>query len=361
MCAVVIQSCRFTSKLFITQLDYLMAKDFASGSNIAAISAPDGVSVGGGGDSGPLWNKFWNSTFTGNDFESETHSAHSDGGGGAGGTESRSSSSTGFYQQQPPQSGMGGMAGASSLDDTLAPLSSPYQSSQSHFSYPQRGPRMSSNNSSTANRNAGGFNLGSSPSLLRRESAPTYSMQPHTSSYHVPPPSTINSSSSSSLIRNGSTHFSFKVRDPRSNTVFRVAAQPSDNLAGLITSVKSKLGLGNEVESLSYEDDEGDLVCMSSDADLRDAVDFAKGLGWNRLVIVVKIHGRELVRSVSRGRRLTSDATSDSIPQVANHIVPDVVPDGRSCVNTEEAMVLKVAISAGIVVLASFIISKYIK
>jgi len=131
----------------------------------------------------------------------------------------------------------------------------------------------------------------------RPDTAASHSVLPTDSASHLgednsPPASHLMSSPPPQPSMNQNTPFSFKFKTP-SNRVHRVNVIPSDGLAALVSSVISKLGgelaaVGGETTvgedgkietagfAMSYADDEGDLVSITSDQDLMDAVNLAR-------------------------------------------------------------------------------------
>ncbi|KAJ3035467.1 hypothetical protein HDV00_003716 [Rhizophlyctis rosea] len=189
-------------------------------SMLTYLASKDG-NVDQSAESGPMWNKFWNSTFAPNsasihESESDRHSAISD---------SHASGLSHNYHTAtiPP------------------PISPP----QPHF------PRAESVRDDLMSAIGGA----SGPSLYSR-------------------------------IDEG--NFAFKLKDTRSNRVFRFSSRP-DSIQGLFDQVVQKTGVdvGDESVRVSYVDDEGDVVHLSSDRDLEEAVGMARRAGWNRLMLYV--------------------------------------------------------------------------
>ncbi|KAJ3123171.1 hypothetical protein HK098_002136 [Nowakowskiella sp. JEL0407] len=107
--------------------------------------------------------------------------------------------------------------------------------------------------------------------------------------------------------------FVFKVKDEDTLKVHRITA-PISNLRDLVDIISARIGWnrpphpsvtylepdGERLE-LSYVDDEGDFVHLSTTTDLMEAVEMARGLGWQRLILSIDIQ---------RERRLTLSAIS---------------------------------------------------
>lgn len=90
--------------------------------------------------------------------------------------------------------------------------------------------------------------------------------------------------------------FPFKFKSPSGRT-HRITVAPTDGLVALRGEVRSKLKpeeleeLGildeNEAFGISYVDDEGDVIAITSDRDLIDAIDVSKALGNSKVDIYV--------------------------------------------------------------------------
>ena len=187
----------------------------------------------GAAEEEPLWNQFWNSTLT--SMEASSH------------LDSESNVSEPFQRSMASAGAAGGGA-------------------------PGGHPR--------------GMREGSHPRVGAGSSAepmihPTDSVSQVSDEYHTPTPRTVKSPIDDSFV--------FKFRDVgHSGAVFRLTAR-SHSLSALIDQVQRKLGAGygREVHKVSYVDDEGDLVNMSSDADLVEAVNMARRLQWPRLMLLI--------------------------------------------------------------------------
>ncbi|KAJ1400003.1 hypothetical protein B484DRAFT_406132 [Ochromonadaceae sp. CCMP2298] len=95
----------------------------------------------------------------------------------------------------------------------------------------------------------------------------------------------------------------FKVTD-HSGHLFKIKCA-ADSLEGLRCTVSSKLSIPAADLLLKYTDEEGDEVVLSSDALLREAVDFARSSGSASLKI------RALIDPEAAARTLISSGDSD--------------------------------------------------
>ncbi|KAI9355095.1 hypothetical protein DFJ73DRAFT_290035 [Zopfochytrium polystomum] len=317
--------------LTISMLEYLVAKDGTS----VDVNQP-------AQDQGPMWNKFWNSTFAGGHGDTESD-AHSDG-------DSRSiSSASAYYQQQyqqqqfqqspqyqpgvplPPSATNTPRQRAGSTLISHQPQPAPFPSPtqlQSHPNSIQRDPSVIEEHSHVGGQSSHGH-------MDSNEFSAT------------PPTSAV---------------FTYKLKDANSGTVYRFTASTTA-LSDIVNQVRTKTGLkvGTDADEgrISYEDDEGDLVGLSSDRDLADAVAMARRLGWSRLMLHASgadgksspprmtaadpapMGGHEMVIAQTRG------VAQMEQPQPG---IMDVLRDAPLPVN--------VAISAGIVILAVYIASR---
>ncbi|KAJ3183671.1 hypothetical protein HDU85_002100 [Gaertneriomyces sp. JEL0708] len=206
--------------LTISMLTYLMSKD--------------GGPETSGGESGPMWNRFWNSTFASSnvDGESDRHSQASD-------------SITGSVVSHN--------------------LHNAPSDRGSVVSYGQRPQSMYDTGSS-----------GVSPNKV----LPIDSASMVGSSLYQRPNVDM-------------SQFAFKLRDRRTGKVYRFTSL-INSLAELEAAVHKKCGITTahaEVDSdamkLNYIDDEGDAITLSSDKDLEEAVMMARIGGLNRVVLVI--------------------------------------------------------------------------
>ncbi|KAJ3052419.1 hypothetical protein HK097_006292 [Rhizophlyctis rosea] len=177
-------------------------------------------------ESGPMWNKFWNSTFAANsnslhESESDRHSAVSD---------SHASGISHQYHAGP---------------QPVPPISP-------HSAFPTPSRTESVRGGEDLMSAIGGP---SGPSLYSRLDEGNYA---------------------------------FKLKDTRNNKVFRFSSRP-DSITALFDQVRQKTGvaLADEEIRVSYVDDEGDVVHLSADRDLEEAVSMARRAGWSRLMLYV--------------------------------------------------------------------------
>ncbi|KAJ3215254.1 hypothetical protein HDU67_000670 [Dinochytrium kinnereticum] len=290
--------------LTMAMLDYLLAKDGGLEANV-------------GTDSGPMWNKFWNSTFAGGsvvDTESDIYSANNE--------DTRSITSANAYHSQQVQQ---------------PPVQSPigYMPSYRTSPPPAHSPRS----------NAG-----------RREVDAASSVAPQSTAFSYP--------------QGDDLRFGFKLRDPRTSKVFRFTSSSTD-LAELINLVKTKTGMavsGDDAPGtnrISYEDDEGDIVHLSSNRDLEDAVAMAKKAGWTKLSLVVGIPNvapAADAASVTTTDTISARAVDNGVMVAAgaNAIVQRRVDDTPSVMDflRDAPLPVNVAISAGIVLVTAYVINR---
>ncbi|KAI9329080.1 hypothetical protein BDR26DRAFT_873100 [Obelidium mucronatum] len=281
--------------LTMGMLDYLMNKE------TGGEAAPDNSNSAGSQD-GPMWNKFWNSTFNNGSIVETESIAESVEDDHRSMTSSRSHTLP-YHQQQQPQY---------QPPPALSPRS--YRQSMQingldHFSPPL-------------------------------QMAPSF----------PPPPSTV-----MSAMPTDPTQFGFKLRDKRSGKVHRFTSS-SQNVSEIYASIRGKTGTAPGV--VSYEDEEGDLILLGSNADLEEAVGIARRLGWERLVLhigeappapksasVSPVRGGAAPASGSTDRRLQRRGSFGNQGSLT-----EFLKDAPLAVN--------VAISAGIVVVAAFVISR---
>ncbi|KAI8618951.1 hypothetical protein BC830DRAFT_1106457 [Chytriomyces sp. MP71] len=270
-----------------------------------------------------MWNRFWNSTFNNNGsiIETESHASLDD--------ESRSISSGHYNHPSSPQP--------------------PHYPSLSRPSHRDHRHSVFSNNSTAFNPNQ-------------------YATQPQSQQLHhfqqPSAPSTILSGTGGGG-GGGSTlldpsQFGFKLRDKRSGKVHRFTSS-SSQIAEVLAAVRTKLG-GVAPGTVSYEDDDGDAVLLGSNADLEEAVGMARRHGWERLVLQVReeapLASQVVASPVKQNAMMAEEKSSKkevarrrgSAANVEGSSVADFLKDAPLAVN--------VAISAGIVVVAAFVISR---
>ncbi|KAJ3196698.1 hypothetical protein HK101_008037 [Irineochytrium annulatum] len=286
--------------LTMAMLEYLLAKDGVADAPLA------------GADSGPMWNKFWNSTFAGGsiqDSESDIYSLNED---------NRSITSANAYNQQQQQQ----MYAANN------PIAPGHIANFRASPPPARSPRSVSNGANN------GINM-------RRDDTAS-SVAPQSTAF--------------SYGHDDMTRFGFKLRDPRTGKVYRFTSSASV-LADLVTLVKTKTGLVAESGDfrVSYEDDEGDLVHLSTDNDLEDAVVMARRAGWTKLSLSVAVAGVSLP-----GAGGEKDVAGSSEPAGTSNAVILRRPEDASFVDffREAPLPVNVALSAGIVLVTAYIISR---
>ncbi|KAJ3015365.1 UNVERIFIED_CONTAM: hypothetical protein HDU68_012761 [Siphonaria sp. JEL0065] len=279
--------------LTMGMLDYLMNKETGG-------EVPENSNCAGSQD-GPMWNKFWNSTFN-NGSTVETESI------------------------------------AESIEDDRKSVASSHQYQQMQYQPP---PQVLSPRPYRQSMQISGIDRFSPPPQTAR----------------VPPPSTIGSFAPPT----DPTQFGYKLRDKRSAKVHRFTSS-SQNVTEVYAAIHGKTGTAPGV--VSYEDEEGDLILLGSNADLEEAVGMVKRLGWERLVLhigenpvpvvaPVAAKGPSSIESVSslRGtgksgdKRLTRRAMFGEQGSVTEFL-------------WDAPLAVNVIISAGIVVIAAFAISR---
>ncbi|KAI8800778.1 hypothetical protein BJ742DRAFT_840332 [Cladochytrium replicatum] len=208
-------------QLTIAMLNYLVSKDTA------------------GETEGPMWNRFWNSTFAGsaNDDQSDRHSLVSDHGPGA--------IAPSVVSHTYVASGYGGAR-------------SPSVQGEPHIPVLRYGGNITP---------ATGGMVTVPEDLLSQHGGPA--------------PSEI-------------SQFAFKMRDGRTGKVFRFGLNPDSPhaLRELADIVYSKTGVrvnyaptAMVTERVSYVDDEGDVIVIHSNHDLEEAVSLSRRLGWTKLML----------------------------------------------------------------------------
>ncbi|KAI9203729.1 uncharacterized protein BJ171DRAFT_139419 [Polychytrium aggregatum] len=249
--------------LTISMLNYVMNKD--QGENT-------------GGDQGPMWNRFWNSTFAGGDTESDRHSVNSDG------------------QIVPPSSYTGSQAISAHMGGLVG---------------------------------------------LNRELAPDDAA------------SQVYSAAAGGVVE----EYAFKLRDSTTGKVYRFSSR-FDSLQELYLHVASYQTDGNKSTDLrlSYIDDEGDVVHLSTDKDLEEAVQMARRANWARLMLYMGEPPAPNTRTDSPSgqfeeaqRSVSADAAASSPVQQAI----DLIKDAPLAVN--------VGVSAAIVLVTAFVVSRIVR
>ncbi|KAJ2998569.1 hypothetical protein HDV02_004384 [Globomyces sp. JEL0801] len=272
------------------------------------------------GEEGPMWNTFWNSTFAPTQGESDQQSQISD---------SLTNRSSSFREHRPQE-------------------------------------KYYENRHETHNR----------IQQLRNEMAS--------------PDSSVQNSALSFYSKPAEDSFSFKLKDmtTRSGKIYRFSSQ-SSSLLKLYENVCLKTGYGTAYSAhhsdtehldiithngtrarLNYLDDEGDIVALENNMDVQEAVQMAIAMGSNRLMIYLgdppgshpNIHQNPIstpgsIRSASPLNRRSQSPYSRfedrRIPNSEPHNLFDALKDAPLSVN--------VAISAGIVVVSFYLLTKIAK
>ncbi|KAJ3325063.1 hypothetical protein HDU76_013257 [Blyttiomyces sp. JEL0837] len=311
--------------LTMAMLDYLMAKE---GANVETAS-----------DAGPIWNKFWNSTFAGGsvvETESDAHSVASNG-------DAKSITSAGAYYHNN-----------NNRHDRHSHVGHQQQHQQE---YPtSHSPPPPSRTRSMSGTPFGGFQ----PPLPSHASYNPAAMGPNSNTVTTPPlhrqptMSTIDdyaSTTSPSTMIQDNSRFSFKLKDTRTSKVYRFTSSVTD-LADLLGQSQSKTG----------------IPCLS--ADLEEAVEMARRAGWTKLMLHAGF-----VPDVARAVEPTNVASGGAGTGMDANSGALVAQGSRSVVRVDERqqqqgqgnwveflrdapMPVNVAISAGIVVVAAFVLSK---
>lgn len=92
------------------------------------------------------------------------------------------------------------------------------------------------------------------------------------------------------------TVYPFKIRDMKTSKNFWVSSH-FESVSELLSVIQSKTGINTKL--VSYQDDDGDLVEIKTDGDLKDAVGIAKQCNWGRVTLVLN-NSREKAKPVSR-------------------------------------------------------------
>ncbi|KAJ3229250.1 hypothetical protein HDU81_005515 [Chytriomyces hyalinus] len=298
--------------LTMAMLNYLMNKEISN--DVESSDAAVTTSVTG---DGPMWNRFWNSTFNaGSIVETESHASMDD--------DHRSVSSNSLLPHTSPQA--------------------------THISVPRpSGGRHSifSNNSTTVNHFAAQQPPPQHQFQQQQQQQQQYQQFANTA------PSTILSGGP----HLDASQFGYKLRDKRSGKVHRFTSS-SSQISDIYSTIRIKTGSGGSAMVVSYEDEDGDLVLLGSNADVEEAVGMARRFGWERLILhvgetVAAVPAKEVVgKSASKSsKRRGSISSVESAQQGgASAAVADFLRDAPLAVN--------VALSAGIVIAAAFVISR---
>ncbi|TPX62265.1 hypothetical protein PhCBS80983_g00496 [Powellomyces hirtus] len=260
--------------LTISMLTYLASKD-----GVQDATTPT--------ESGPMWNRFWNSTFAGsnNETESDHLSAASD------------------------------SIPGSSVSASYPPPPAPTERSQSSATHLSR--RQSS---------------------MYAYDSPVAHYRHHDEMSHGAP-STMHTRS---VIDEG--YFPFKLRDGRNGKVYRFTARV-DSMNDLVSKVFEKCGVDATASTVehkfNYMDDEGDVIAIASDKDLEEGVDMARAAGWKRLMIFYGDVPTNTIGSFSRAVDIddsVSSASASSSPLVRRRTFQR---SGTSEIMDERAMVIR--------------------
>ncbi|KAJ3230166.1 hypothetical protein HDU81_004742 [Chytriomyces hyalinus] len=311
--------------LTMGMLDYLMNKETSKdGENMDAA-----VTTSVTGD-GPMWNRFWNSTFNaGSTIETESHASLED--------DHRSVSSSSLLPHNSPQANN---------------ISLPRPSGGRHSIF--------SNNSTAVNH----FAAPQTPPQHQFLQQQQQQQQQYQQFAPPPPPSTILSNGGSTFPQLDPSQFGYKLRDNRSGKVHRFTSS-SSQISEIYSTIRTKTASGGTAMVVSYEDEDGDLVLLGSNADVEEAVGMARRFGWERLILhigepvaaPVEKASKEVVgksssknASSSSSKRRGSISSVESGQQGGASAIADFLRDAPLAVN--------VALSAGIVIAAAFVISR---
>ncbi|KAJ3393157.1 hypothetical protein HDU84_002504 [Entophlyctis sp. JEL0112] len=276
--------------LTMGMLDYLMNKT----------TADEGVDALSTDVNGPMWNKFWNSTFNhGHDTESLE------------------------------------ILESVEEDDDVRSIASSMRRRQSTYQQLQQqrdftSPRM--------------HRQSLQPSMQGQTTPPQMSTIPYRGSPTPAPPSTIFSTQQMTL---DPGQFGYKLRDMRTSKIHRFTSSAS-NVTEVYAAIRAKIG--GAPGMVSYEDDDKDLVLLGSNADLEEAVAMARKFGWERLVLSVGEAENPTLATQNNARQTTLESKPVPARRHSDSSLADYLKDAPMAVN--------VAISAGIVVAAAFVISR---
>ncbi|KAJ3075488.1 hypothetical protein HDU98_007986 [Podochytrium sp. JEL0797] len=326
--------------LTMSILDYMLQTDPTSTTLNPTTSAET---------SGPAWNQFWNSTWSTADSESNAGSeAFSDESHPSSQHPNRASTQQTYYTAQ-----------TSGLQSTRTSyLPPPPGSSQQRQSIPAQirspiaAPGIDIQNNtrlSLATHRIGSPDASSmSGSFQQQRGYLPPSMQHHQG--YPPRDGTVSPTATS--VYDDPTRYGVKLTDTQRGRVVRFNTGTGTTLEELKSMAETRLGATQEGMRLSYEDDDGDWVLLSSDADLEDAVAMVRRLGEKlnlRCGEVAPVLNGQVVQRVdaeivaSEGREVGKKEDGG---------VVDFLKDAPLSVN--------VAISAGIVVVAVFVVSRLV-
>ncbi|KAI9339354.1 hypothetical protein BDR26DRAFT_862291 [Obelidium mucronatum] len=338
------------------------------------------VSYNAAEPSGPLWNNFWNSTWSTVDSESNAGSEafsddhHSSFSQPQGNPQRYSTPSTinTFYTAQNP-------SGPNSTRNSYVTAPSPYGGSQRQTipaqvrsPIPHQSEIPQSYNNSFMSTSAISYQsqqsqqLGS-PENLHRNHMPGLGPNNNNNNYIQQPaynPSLTNngtvSPTASTSVYDDPSRVGIKLTDPKQSKVVRFHVMTGISLSDLKAIAIGRLNLANTADEdsvkLSYEDDDGDWVLLSGDSDLEEAIGMSRRLGekLNVRCIVgasddVNLKREVVVSSSSAPAAAAAAAVGGEAPKREEGFVA-FLKDAPLSVN--------VAISAGIVVVAAFAVSR---
>ncbi|KAJ3352735.1 hypothetical protein HDU83_007683 [Entophlyctis luteolus] len=326
--------------LTISMLDYMLA-----GNQTSSTTAET---------SGPLWNQFWNSTWSAVDSESNAGSEafsddHPPHAMPAASPARFSNVSSNTYYAPSAASNRG------SYPQQRTSLPAQVRSPVTHYSdIPGQGLAASA----AAIQQQQQFQLQQQLQAQQQQQQQQMQMQ-YARSIGATSPTTNNGES----VYNDDSRVGIKLTDAGRGKVLRFHVTNTTTLAELRAIVAGRLGLdkggvGPGIGKLSYEDDDGDWVLLSSDSDLDDAIGMARRLGEKlnvRVGDVLQRGGEEEAQTQIVGiptpgaASVSKDDGADS-KNASNGSVVDFLKDAPLPVN--------VAISAGIVVAAAFVLSR---
>ncbi|KAJ3062768.1 hypothetical protein HDU98_001378, partial [Podochytrium sp. JEL0797] len=299
--------------LTIGMLEYLMNKE--TGGEPAATADPSDSQQP---QDGPMWNKFWNSTFN------NTNGSIIE-------TESTAESMEDFDDRQSITS-----AGAArQLRESM--VASPTR---------HRAP-LSISGMSNHQPHAMSETYQSPPpqQQLQQQPQPQQMAPP-------PPPSTLFSGPAIT----DPSQFGYKLRDQSTGKIHRFTSS-SLQISEIYASIRLKTQ-SSPVGVVTYEDEEGDMILLGSNADLEEAVGMARRFGWERIVLHVGEAGgkKEVIPPVAA---VSDVVVAAGAKEVVPHKRRGSVGDGSVTEFLRDApLAVNVGISAGIVVLTAFLISR---
>ncbi|KAJ3191713.1 hypothetical protein HK101_007485 [Irineochytrium annulatum] len=161
--------------------------------------------------------------------------------------------------------------------------------------------------------------------------------------------------------------FQFKLKDASAGKVFRFQSSTRE-LSDLLGQVMSKLDVRDHstdsgVLTLTYEDEDGDVVHLASDQDLTDSVRIALGAGWDKLTIAASFDDELIGGSVAAaaepdlgGRGVHRRGASQEVARVEETGAVSLMDMLK-----EAPLPVNVAISAGIVLVTAYIVHRLTK